>query len=58
MKLATALAQDRLAGKSGGGKGGSSSGGGSKKGKQEDVIELTDSIFNKEVEKLKLKAAL
>lgn len=49
LKQASSLAQSRLSGKSSGGSGSGSGSGGSKKGKQEDVIELTDSIFNKEV---------
>ena len=48
LRLATVVANDRLAGK--GGSGGSSGGsGGRKKGNPADVIELTSSIFNKEV---------
>ena len=48
LRLATVVANDRLAGK--GGSGGSSGGsGGSKKGNPADVIELTSSVFNKEV---------
>jgi len=50
LKHAQTVAQDRLAGRggsSGGGSGGGS--GGSKKGNPADVIELTSSIFDKEV---------
>jgi len=46
LKLATVLANDRMNGK--GGSGGSKSGGG-KKGNPADVVELTSSIFDKDV---------
>ena len=48
MRLATTMAQDRLAGR-GGSSGGGGGGGGSKKGNPADVVELTSSIFDKEV---------
>ena len=52
LRQATVVANDRLAGKggsSGGKSGGNKSGGGNKKGNPADVVELTSSIFDKEV---------
>ncbi|XP_063691371.1 protein disulfide-isomerase A6 homolog [Bolinopsis microptera] len=51
LRLATVLANDRLAGKGDSSSGGKSGGksGGNKKGNPADVVELTSSIFNKEV---------
>lgn len=49
LRLATVVANDRMAGRGKSSSGGNKSGGGSKKGNPADVVELTDSIFNKEV---------